>query len=170
MTRADPGRAGRRHRLHPSGTEPVREPVDRGKPVHLGFPRLGSVLPFINRGGCGAGRGSCWQQVDIRHPPGTPVGRLSQGERQLVEIAKALSVDAKVIIFDEPTTSLTRREADRLFGIIERLRRRGIAMIYISHCWPTSLGSATTSPCCAMVLRGGRRPPRRRCRRSGRSP
>ncbi len=98
-----------------------------------GFPRLGRALPFINRGRMRRRARELLEQVDIRHPPGTPVGSLSQGERQLVEIAKALSVDAKVIIFDEPTTSLTRREADRLFGIIERLRRRGIAMIYISH-------------------------------------
>ncbi|UEM02528.1 sugar ABC transporter ATP-binding protein [Skermanella rosea] len=98
-----------------------------------GFPRIGRAIPFISRGRMRRRARELLEQVDIRHPPGTPVGALSQGERQLVEIAKALSVDAKVIIFDEPTTSLTRREADRLFGIIERLRGRGIAMIYISH-------------------------------------
>ena len=61
------------------------------------------------------------------------VSSLAQGERQLVEIAKALSVDTKIIIFDEPTTSLTAREATRLFDLIARLKKRGIAAIYISH-------------------------------------
>jgi len=71
--------------------------------------------------------------VGLDVPPDTPVELLPQGERQLVEIAKALSIDAKVIIFDEPTTSLTKRETERLFGLIERLREDGISMIYISH-------------------------------------
>ncbi len=61
------------------------------------------------------------------------VSDLSLGERQLVEIAKALNVDAKILILDEPTSSLTRREAERLFLLIERLRGRGMSMIYISH-------------------------------------
>jgi ribose transport system ATP-binding protein len=52
-----------------------------------GFPRLGSVLPFINRGRLRRRARELLEQVDIRHPPGTPVGQLSQGERQLVEIA-----------------------------------------------------------------------------------
>ncbi|RHA44673.1 sugar ABC transporter ATP-binding protein [Cellulomonas rhizosphaerae] len=98
-----------------------------------GFPRLGPGIPFINRAALRRRAAALLEQVDIRHPPGTPLGQLSQGERQLVEIARALSGDAKIIIFDEPTTSLTTREAERLFAIIERLRRRGIAMIYISH-------------------------------------
>ncbi|EWY41030.1 D-ribose transporter ATP binding protein [Skermanella stibiiresistens SB22] len=116
-----------------------------------GFPRLGAAIPFINRGRMRRRARELLEQVDIRHPPGTPVGQLSQGERQLVEIAKALSVDARVIIFDEPTTSLTRREADRLFGIIERLRGRGIAMIYISHV----LGDVTRICDDITVLRDG---------------
>ena len=71
--------------------------------------------------------------VDLDLSPATLVNKLSQGERQLVEIAKALGAKAKVIIFDEPTTSLTTRETDRLFDIINRLRGQGIAIIYISH-------------------------------------
>ena len=59
--------------------------------------------------------------------------RLPQGERQLVEIAKALTRQARLIIFDEPTTSLTARETERLFEIIGRLRAQGISIIYISH-------------------------------------
>ncbi|NHB75396.1 ATP-binding cassette domain-containing protein [Rhodobacter calidifons] len=65
--------------------------------------------------------------------PDTPIGRLSPGERQLVEIAKALHNDAQLIIFDEPTTSLTLRETARLFETIAALRAEGRTIIYISH-------------------------------------
>ena len=71
--------------------------------------------------------------VDLQVSPVTPVMRLPQGERQLVEIAKALTREARLIIFDEPTTSLTARETERLFEIIRRLRGQGISVIYISH-------------------------------------
>lgn len=71
--------------------------------------------------------------VSLDVSPDTLVERLSPGERQLVEIARALGQSARLMIFDEPTTSLTSRETDRLFALIERLRAQGIAMIYISH-------------------------------------
>jgi ABC-type sugar transport system ATPase subunit len=58
---------------------------------------------------------------------------LSVAERQLVEIAKALSVNAKIIAMDEPTSALTRKETERLFEIIDDLKRGGITVIYISH-------------------------------------
>lgn len=61
------------------------------------------------------------------------VGHLSIAQRQLVEIAKGLSHPAKVLILDEPTSSLSDSEAEILFGIIERLKARGTAIIYISH-------------------------------------
>jgi ABC-type sugar transport system ATPase subunit len=50
-----------------------------------------------------------------------------------VEIAKALHADAKVLILDEPTTSLTRREVERLFAIVNQLKSRGVGIIFISH-------------------------------------
>lgn len=65
--------------------------------------------------------------------PDTLVHTLSIAERQLVEIARALSMDARVLIMDEPTTALSSRETDRLFDLIRRLRDEGIAIIYISH-------------------------------------
>ncbi len=58
---------------------------------------------------------------------------LSVAQRQMVEIAKALSLDSRIIIMDEPTSALTDRETDTLFGIIKNLRARGEAIIYISH-------------------------------------
>lgn len=65
--------------------------------------------------------------------PRALVGGLSIAQRQMVEIAKALSQQAKVIIMDEPTAVLTRREVALLFDLIARLRGRGVAIIYISH-------------------------------------
>ncbi len=73
------------------------------------------------------------RQVNLDRDPWTPVAQLSTGERQLVEIAKALGAGAKLIVFDEPTTSLTQPEAARLFAIIDNLRGRGLGVIYISH-------------------------------------
>lgn len=61
------------------------------------------------------------------------VSNLSLGERQLVEIARALSTNARIIVMDEPTTSLTSRETDSLFEVIATLKAQGIAIIYISH-------------------------------------
>jgi ribose transport system ATP-binding protein len=65
--------------------------------------------------------------------PADKVSALSPGERQLVEIARALALDARVIVMDEPTSSLSRTDAERLFSVVDRLRERGVAVIYISH-------------------------------------
>jgi ABC-type sugar transport system ATPase subunit len=65
--------------------------------------------------------------------PRTPVLRLSIAHRQLVQIAKALSYRARVIILDEPSASITPVELETLFNVIQRLKQRGIALIYISH-------------------------------------
>src|ERR1700694_3949246 len=65
--------------------------------------------------------------------PLTPVRNLGIGQQQLVEIAKALSQDARIVVLDEPTAALTDAEVETLFGILNKLRARGVAMIYISH-------------------------------------
>jgi ribose transport system ATP-binding protein len=96
------------------------------------FPKIGG-LPLIDRSTLRS-RASEWlRQVGLSHSPDTVVERLSAGERQLVEIAKAISREARLIILDEPTTSLSAREAGKLFELMARLRQRGLAMIYISH-------------------------------------
>jgi inositol transport system ATP-binding protein len=69
--------------------------------------------------------------VDIR--PDTPMKYLSVAEMQMVEIAKAISNDAKVIIMDEPTSALSDKEVGTLFSIIRDLKQKGVAIIYISH-------------------------------------
>jgi ABC-type sugar transport system ATPase subunit len=65
--------------------------------------------------------------------PLTPVRNLGIGQQQLVEIAKALSQDARIVVLDEPTAALTDSEVETLFGILNSLLARGVAMIYISH-------------------------------------
>lgn len=65
--------------------------------------------------------------------PGQVVGTLSVGNRQRVEILRALSQDARVLIMDEPTAALTEHDVRRLFGIVRRLRERGVSVVYISH-------------------------------------
>jgi len=63
----------------------------------------------------------------------TPVGRLGIGRQQLVEIAKALSHEARILVLDEPTAALTDAEVETLFRILRGLRERGVGMVYISH-------------------------------------
>ncbi len=65
--------------------------------------------------------------------PRTPVGNLGIGQQQLVEIAKALSQKAKILVLDEPTAALTESEVETLFTILRNLKERGVGMIYISH-------------------------------------
>lgn len=99
-----------------------------------GFPKTRIVgLPLIRRKALRQKTQVLLASVDLHVSAEALVEDLSPGERQLVEIARALGADAEIIIFDEPTTSLSSRETERLFGIIERFRRQGISMIYISH-------------------------------------
>ena len=65
--------------------------------------------------------------------PSLELGQLSQHEMQLIEIAKVLGRNPKIVVMDEPTSALTRGEVQRLFGIIETLKKSGLAIIYISH-------------------------------------
>jgi ribose transport system ATP-binding protein len=73
------------------------------------------------------------EQVSLDVSPDTFVSDLSPAQQQMVEIAKALSLDAKLIIFDEPTAALTETETCALFGVIESLKRRDVGIVYISH-------------------------------------
>ena len=73
------------------------------------------------------------EQVGLRVAVDTPVRQLIVAEKQLVEIAKALSRHARLLIMDEPTATLTSGETERLFELMERLKRDGVTLIYISH-------------------------------------
>ena len=85
---------------------------------HLQRPRVSEVLDLLGH-------------PELR--PETPVGQLSVAARQLVEIARALIGRARVIVFDEPTSSLAGQDVRRLFEVIRRLREDGIGIVYISH-------------------------------------
>ncbi len=65
--------------------------------------------------------------------PSTVMRTMSVSQRQMVEIAKAVSYDAKVIVLDEPTSSLTEREVQKLFSIVNDLKKKGVSFVYISH-------------------------------------
>ena len=71
--------------------------------------------------------------LHLQIDPHTLIRNLGIGQQQLVEIAKALSHDARILVLDEPTAALTDGEVETLFGILNKLRARGVAMIYISH-------------------------------------
>jgi ABC-type sugar transport system ATPase subunit len=96
------------------------------------FPRMGKT-PLLNRPYIRSKAQEYLRLLDLQISPDTTIEKLSPGERQLVEVTKALSQDAEIIIFDEPTSSLTARETERLFDVIRRLHQSGKTIIYISH-------------------------------------
>ena len=73
------------------------------------------------------------QELNLDIDPRVPVGNLGIGQQQLVEIAKALSKEAKILVLDEPTAALTESEVETLFNILRDLKARGVGMVYISH-------------------------------------
>ncbi len=73
------------------------------------------------------------KELNLKINPKTEVGSLGIGQQQLVEIAKALSQNAKILVLDEPTAALTESEVEILFEIVRDLKKRGVGMIYISH-------------------------------------
>jgi len=72
-------------------------------------------------------------ELECHVSPRALAGSLRVGDQQLVEIAKALSLDAEIVIMDEPTSALTESEVERLYRVIDRLRQRGVTILYISH-------------------------------------
>jgi ribose transport system ATP-binding protein len=89
--------------------------------------------------------------VGLDIPPTTLVSELTIGHQQMVEIAKALSVNARVLIMDEPTSSLTQKETEQLFKVIKDLSNRGVSIVYISH----RLSEVRTVAHRVVVLRDG---------------
>jgi ribose transport system ATP-binding protein len=92
-----------------------------------------TTLRFLNDRECERKTKELFQSIGLDIDPRLPVSALSAGYKQLTEIVKALSQNARVLIMDEPTASLTKSETDSLFQIIAQLKQRGIAIIYISH-------------------------------------
>jgi ribose transport system ATP-binding protein len=102
--------------------------------IYLGNePRCWGVMRCMNRPTMVGMAQALLDRVGLDLPADTPVSRLTAGQMQMVEIAKALSINARAIIMDEPTSSLTAGESEHLFKIVATLKRDGIAVIYISH-------------------------------------
>lgn len=99
----------------------------------LHAPGGGGALPFTSHSKRRANARELLRKVDLEVSPDALAVTLSTGERQLVEIARGLATQARVFIFDEPTSSLTPREAQKLFEIIRGLQQRDVAVLYISH-------------------------------------
>lgn len=112
------------------------------------------VGPFcrVDRAKLRADAAAALAEVGLTLDPDRPVAGLPPGERQLVEVAKGLAAGARVLILDEPTTSLTRPEADRLFDLVRRVRGQGKTVIYVSH----NLDDVLTLADAVAVLRDGR--------------
>ncbi|HTG41612.1 MAG TPA: sugar ABC transporter ATP-binding protein [Methylomirabilota bacterium] len=96
---------------------------------HAPSGRLGT----IDWGGTRRAAQALFRQLDVQFDVDAPVRGLSMADQQLIEIAKSLSVDARVLILDEPTASLSAHEVERLFTIVRRLRDRGVAVLFVSH-------------------------------------
>ncbi len=74
-----------------------------------------------------------FEKLAVTIPLDQEAGLCSVGQQQMIEIAKALMTNAKVIIMDEPTAALTEREIQKLFDVINALRKQGVSIVYISH-------------------------------------
>ena len=97
------------------------------------FPKVSRYLPFISETKMYSRTKDVFDELGIDCDPRKKMSELSVSKRQMVEIAKAVSYNAKVIVFDEPTSSLNENEAEHLFKIIDMLKKRGCGIIYISH-------------------------------------
>ncbi|MDO5090480.1 MAG: galactose/methyl galactoside ABC transporter ATP-binding protein MglA [Cardiobacteriaceae bacterium] len=89
--------------------------------------------PFIDHAKMYRDTKAIFEELDIDIDPRQKVGKLSVSQMQMVEIAKAFSYNAKIVIMDEPTSSLSEKEVNHLFSIIEKLKDRGCGIVYISH-------------------------------------
>lgn len=108
--------------------------LDVGANVMIGRePRRGGFLNLIDRAAVRARVAPLLKRLGVEFGPDELVENLSIAQKQMVEIAKSLSADARVIIMDEPTSSLTLSETDRLLAVIRDLKRHGVSVIYISH-------------------------------------
>lgn len=106
---------------------------------------------FIDRNQIAEESARYLKMVGLKVDPNTIVGELTIGHQQMVEIAKALSVNSRILIMDEPTSSLSGNEAEALFEVVKDLRSKGISVIYISH----RLGEVKELADRVLVLRDG---------------
>lgn len=108
--------------------------LDIGGNIFLGRePLFGGFLGLVDRRKIAEQSRIYLEKVGLNLRPGTALSALSIAQQQLVEIAKALSASARLIVMDEPTSSLTLTETNRLFDLIAELKSAGVSVIYISH-------------------------------------
>ena len=120
--------------------------------IFLGHePRWATWLPLLKRSTLHRRARAVASRVGLEVDTHQPVERLLTGHQQMVEIARALSLDAQILIMDEPTSSLTQRETESLFQVIHELRRQGVSIVYISH----RLGEVREVADRVVVLRDG---------------
>ena len=97
------------------------------------FPTVAKGIPITSEKKMYSATKEIFKELGLNIDPKTVMSTMPVSQRQMVEIAKAVSYNSKVIVFDEPTSSLTEEEVEHLFRIINMLRDRGCAIIYISH-------------------------------------
>ena len=108
--------------------------LDVGGNIFLGRePRYGGPLNFVDTRKINENSKTYLKKVGLNVSPSTSLGALSIAQQQLVEIAKALSTNARIIVMDEPTSCLTLTETNRLLELIKELKNAGVSVIYISH-------------------------------------
>jgi ribose transport system ATP-binding protein len=123
--------------------------LDIGANIFLG--REPRRLGMIDRATIDCRAESLIRRVGLEMSPRTLLSTLTVGRQQMVEIAKALSVNARILIMDEPTSSLSQRETEALFKVVKDLRSKGISIVYISH----RLGEVKELADRVVVLRDG---------------
>ncbi|HWL06953.1 MAG TPA: sugar ABC transporter ATP-binding protein [Planctomicrobium sp.] len=101
--------------------------------ANLFLGREKSIGPFLNEKAMCDEASKLLRQLECSIHPLERVSRLRVGDQQLIEIAKALSLQSDILIMDEPTSALTENEVERLFRVIESLQSRGVTILYISH-------------------------------------
>jgi rhamnose transport system ATP-binding protein len=124
-----------------------------GENMFLGRETRSKILGFIDRRATERRSGEILQEVEADISPRERVGSLSLAEQQLVEIAKGISTEPRVLILDEPTSSLTQPEIDELFRVVRSARMKGVAILYISHKLPEIFALADR----ITVMRDGRK-------------
>jgi len=108
--------------------------LDAAANVFIGRePLSGGFLKLIDRRKLYAAVQPLLDRLGVDFRPDTPVAEMSLAQRQLLEIVKALSLDARLVIMDEPTSSLTIAETERLMRVISGLKQQGVSIIFISH-------------------------------------
>jgi ribose transport system ATP-binding protein len=130
----DSVRTAKRHGIALIHQELMLAPnLDIASNIFLGNEGGGGLLTPIDRGGMNRRAAALLSRIGLQLPPTTPVSALTTGQQQMVEVAKALSLDSRIIVMDEPTSSLAAAESEELFAIVRQLRADGMGIIYISH-------------------------------------